>query len=90
MKLDAKETLLIKAEEIGPLEPPAVKKANKLLNDFLIEMEQAGVFTREIRNSFEEMLTGYASAHFDAGMSLGFDAGKAAMFELITDQPVKR
>ncbi|MGI6688229.1 MAG: hypothetical protein ACOX6Y_07760 [Christensenellales bacterium] len=90
MKLDAKETLLIKAEEVGSLEPPAVKRINKLMNDFLIELEQTGVFTREIRNSFEEILSGYVSVHFDAGMSLGFDAGKAAMFELITDQPVKR
>ena len=89
MKLDAKETLLIKAEEVGgidKMDPPAVKKVNSEFKGILLDMEKTGVISNQKRLELEEKLTDYGSAYLDAGMSLGFDAGKATIIELLKDQ----
>lgn len=84
MRMNVKETLLIKAEEeAGRIDSPAVKEIEAVLNGFISRMEKAGVFTPDQTEEFSVMMGRHAVAHFDEGMSLGFETGKKAVLGIL-------
>lgn len=84
MRMNIKETLLIKAEEAaGRIDSPAVKAIEAALTGFMNRLEKAGVFTPDQTEEFSVIMGRHAVAHFDEGMSLGFETGKNAVLGLL-------